>query len=160
MRLGSIVATALVVAGCATYGGSSMFAGGSTEAEVRATMGAPALTFDEGGGAKRLVYPRGPLGLETYMADIAPDGRVVSMRNVLKDDTFYGVHAGMTKDEILRLIGPPGDRMAYPLSHTHSWDYRYMDTWGYRAIFSVTFNEQDVVVSKFTQRIERERGPR
>ena len=159
MRNVLILAVAATLAGCASYGGSSIVPGGSTETEVRATMGAPALAFDEGGG-KRLVYPRGPLGLETYMADIGPDGRVVSVANVLKDETFYQVRAGMTKDEILRLIGPPGETMAFPRSQTHAWDYRYMDTWGYRAIFSVTFNAQDVVVSKFTQRIERDKGPR
>ena len=159
MRNVLLLAAATALAGCASYGGSSIVPGGSTESEVRATMGAPALTFDEGGG-KRLVYPRGPLGLETYMADIGPDGRVVSVANVLKDETFYHVLAGMTKDEILRLIGPPGETMAFPRSQTHAWDYRYMDTWGYRAIFSVTFNAQDVVVSKFTQRIERDKGPR
>jgi len=160
MRNVLLLAAAAALAGCASYGSSSLIPSGSTESEVRATMGAPALTFDEDGGSKRLVYPRGPLGLETYMADIGPDGRVVSVANVLKDETFYRVHAGMTKDEILRLIGPPGETMAFPRSQTHAWDYRYMDTWGYRAIFSVTFNAQDVVVSKFTQRIERDKGPR
>lgn len=157
MRIASIAAVAFALAGCASYGRLSS---ASTESEVRASMGAPAMTFDEAGGAKRLVYPRGPLGVETLMADIGPDGRVRSFGNVLKDDTFFQVHAGMTKDEILRLIGPPGETMAFPRNHTHAWDYRYMDTWGYRAIFSVTFNDQDVVVSKFTQRLERERGPR
>jgi len=159
MRNVLFLVAAAALAGCASYGGASLVPGGSTEAEVRATMGTPALTFDEG-GARRLVYPRGPLGLETYMADIGPDGRVVSVGNVLRDETFFQVRPGMTKDEILRLIGPPGETMAFPRSQTHAWDYRYMDTWGYRAIFSVTFNAQDVVVSKFTQRIERDKGPR
>jgi len=160
MRNAPFLAATLALAGCAAYDGHNLVPGGSTESELRATMGAPALTFDQGGGGKRLVYPRGPLGLETYMADIGPDGRVVSIGNALRDETFYRVQAGMTKDEILRLIGPPGETMAFPRSQTHAWDYRYMDTWGYRAIFSVTFNAQDVVVSKFTQRIERDKGQR
>jgi len=160
MKSLAILAAALLAGGCASYSGMSLVPGQSSETEVRATMGTPALAFDEGGGARRLVYPRGPLGLETFMVDIGPDGRVRSIGNVLDDATFYQVQAGMTKDEILRLIGPPGETMGFPLSRTHAWDYRYMDTWGYLAIFSVTFNEQDVVVSKFTQRIERDKGHR
>jgi len=148
----------VLLAGCASYGGSSLVKNQSTEAEVRGTMGVPAIVFDTGGGTKRLVYPRGPLGLETFMADVGPDGRVISIRNVLNDETFVHIRPGMTKDEVLRMIGPPGETMGFQLSRTHAWDYRFQDTWGYRAIFSVTFNERDIVVSKFVQRIEREKG--
>jgi len=158
MKLLAILLAAVLAAGCASYGGSSLVPGQSTETEVRGVMGAPALAFETGNGTRRLVYPRGPLGVETFMADIGPDGRVASIRNVLNDETFYQVRAGMTKDEVLRLIGPPGETMGFDRNRTHAWDYRYVDTWGYRAIFSVTFNDQDVVVSKFTQRLERERG--
>jgi len=157
MRLLAILGT-LALTGCASYSGSSLVMNQSNEAEVRATMGQPALTFDTGAGAKRLVYPRGPLGVETFMADIGPDGRVVSIRNALNDDTFFQIRPGMTKDEVLRLIGPPGETMAFTLSRTHAWDYRFVDTWGYRAIFSVTFNAQDIVLSKIAQRIEHEKG--
>ena len=52
----------------------------------------------------------------------------------------------------------PGETMAFPRNNTHAWDYRFVDTWGYRSIFSVTFNAQDIVVSKIAQRIEREKG--
>ena len=45
--------------------------------------------------------------------------------------------------------------MRFGLSNTYAWDWRYVDTWGYTAIFSVTFDAQDRVVSKITQRIER-----
>ena len=160
MRNTMFVAAALLAASCAAYDGYNLRPGESSEADVRGVMGAPAMEFANPDGSRRLVYPRGPLGVQTYMADIRPDGRVLSVSNALKDETFYNIRPGMTKEEILRLIGPPGDTMGYPLSHTHSWDYRYIDTWGYRAIFSVTFDAQDVVVSKFTQRIERERGLR
>lgn len=159
MRPALILAVALLAAGCASYGGSSLVPGKSTEGEVRGVMGSPALAFDHGDGSKRLLYPRGPLGVETYAVEIGPDGRMTSVRNVLNDDTFYQIRPGLTRDEILRLIGPPGDTMAFPRMRQYAWDYRFVDTWGYRAILSVTFNDQDVVVSKFTHRIERERGP-
>ena len=157
MKIPAILFTAFLE-GCASYGGSSLVMNQSTEAEVRATMGPPAVVFETGSGGKRLVYPRGPLGVETFMADVGPDGRVVSIRNALNDETFFQIRPGMTKDEVLRLIGPPGETMAFPRNNTHAWDYRFVDTWGYRSIFSVTFNAQDIVVSKIAQRIEREKG--
>ena len=60
----------------------------------------------------------------------------------------------MTEQDILRMIGPPGKTMPFPLSNTHAWDYRYVDTWGYTAVFSVTFDARGVVLSKLTTRIE------
>jgi hypothetical protein len=157
MRLAAAV-LATLLAGCASHGGRSLVPTQSTEAEVRATMGAPALVVPAEGGGKRLVYPRGPLGVETFMVDMGPDGRVVSIHNALNDETFFHIRPGMTKEEVLRLIGPPGETMAFPRNNTHAWDYRFVDTWGYRSIFSVTFNAQDIVVSKIAQRIEREKG--
>jgi hypothetical protein len=132
--------------------------GVATEAEVRGTMGAPALVFDQPDGSRRLAFPRGPLGTRTFMADVGPDRKLLAITQVLQDDTFYRVQPGLTREDVLRMIGPPGDTMAFPRSNTYAWDYRYMDTWGYIAIFSVTFDRNGIVVSKISQRVERDRG--
>ena len=150
--------TLAVLAGCASYSGHGLAPGVATEAEVRATMGAPAAEFAREDGGRTLAYPRGPLGTQTYMADLGRDGRLVAIRPVLGDDSFWRIQPGMTRDDVLRMIGPPGQTMAFSLSDTYAWDYRYVDTWGYLAIFSVTFDRRDIVVSKFTQRIERDKG--
>jgi hypothetical protein len=63
------------------------------------------------------------------------------------------VKAGLTEKDIQRLIGPPAQVIPFALSNTHAWDYRYMDTWGYLAIFSVTFDANGIVVSKSKARI-------
>jgi hypothetical protein len=159
MRFLPFLLAAAACAGCASYDGYALRPGVSTEAEVRGTMGAPAAEFTNSDGSRRLAYPRGPLGTQTYMADVGPDGKVVAVRNVLNDDTFYQVRPGMTRDEILRLIGPPGEAMRFSRLQQDSWEYRYVDTWGYRAFFSVNFDDNGIVVSKFTRRIERDRGP-
>lgn len=153
-----IVLVGLLGAGCASYDGNTLKPGVSTEAEVRGVMGQPRAEFPALDGSRRLAYPHGPLGAQTFMAEVGPDGRVRSVRQVLNDETFHQVQAGMTRDEILQLIGPPGDTMAFSRLRQTSWEWRYVDTWGYRAIFSVNFGEGGVVVSKFTRRIERERG--
>jgi hypothetical protein len=153
-----LFAAMLVVGGCASYDGRGLRAGVSSESDVRGIMGAPAAEFTADDGSRRLIYPRGPLGTRTYVAEVGADHALRSVRQVLNDDTFHHIQPGQTRDDVLRLIGPPGDTMAYPLSGNYSWDYRYTDTWGYLAIFSVTFDRNGMVVSKISQRIERDRG--
>ena len=156
MKFRFAMLAALALAGCASYTGRSL-PPGATEAEVRAAMGNPAAVYANADGSRRLAYPKGPYGTETYMADIGPDGRLASVRNALSDDTFFQIRPGMHRDEVLRLIGPPSDSMAFPRQGHYALDWRFIDTWGYTAIFSVTFDGRDVVVSKISQRLERER---
>jgi SmpA/OmlA family protein len=152
------LAVASWAAGCASYSGYGLKPGISTEAEVRGTMGAPAAEFVAADGSRQLAYPRGPLGTRTFMAEVGPDRVLRSVKQVLDDDTFYRIQPGLTREEVMRLIGPPGETMSFPLSGNYAWDYRYVDTWGYLAIFSVTFDRNGIVVSKISQRIDRDRS--
>jgi hypothetical protein len=145
---------ALTCAACA-YDGHTLQPGVSTEAEVRNVMGAPVGEYRANDGSRILAYPKGPLGTQTYMAEVGPDGVFRSVRQVLNDDTFNQIVPGLTRDQILNLIGPPGETMSFALSGQVAWDYRYTDNWGYTAIFSVAFDGNGVVVSKFKRRIER-----
>ena len=91
----------LLVAACASYDGYSLRAGVSTESEVRSVMGMPANEFANADGSKRLAYPRGPLGTQTYMADVDTDGILKAVTPVLRDETFYRVQPGLTRDDIV-----------------------------------------------------------
>ena len=146
---------ALFVAACASYSGYGLKPGSSSEDDVRRAMGAPAMTFDNPDGSRELVYPRGPMGNETYIAHVARGGTLQSIDQVLNDGTFDVLPMGITEEEVLRRLGPPRETMAFALSHTHAWDWKYRDYWGYEAIFSVTFDAQGRALSKFKQRIER-----
>ena len=150
----------LVLAACVSYNGAGLQPGVATEAQVRGAMGAPAAEFANADGSRELAYPRGPLGTQTFMADLGGDGRLQRIRQVLNDDVFNRVQPGIGREDVMRLIGPPGQRMAFPLSGNDAWDYRYVDSWGYIAVFSVTFNHDGIVVSKISQRVERDRGAR
>lgn len=70
----------------------------------------------------------------------------------IDDAVIQKVHAGQTEEEIAALIGAPDTTVRFPLSHTVAWDYKYRDTWGYDAVFSVTFGEERTVLSKFNGR--------
>jgi hypothetical protein len=158
MKTPVLALAALLGASCATYDGHSLRPGVSTEADVLGLMGRPAVAYVTADGTRRLAYPRGPLGTQTYMVELGPDGRVRDVRNALTDETFHQISAGMTRDEVLSLIGPPGDAMHFSRLDQESWEYRFVDTWGYRAIFSVNFDRNGLVVSKFSRRLERDRG--
>jgi hypothetical protein len=147
---------AAALCGCAAYDGFTLRAGAS-EAEVRGVMGTPAMEFRDADGSKELVYPRGPMGRQTFVAEVGSDGRLRAVRGVLTDDTFNRIQPGMTQDEILRMIGPPRDTERFARLDQTAWDWKYTDTWGYPSIFSVMFDREGRVVSKFSRRIEREK---
>jgi len=155
MKTISLIALALGLADCAAYDGHTLRAGASTEAEVRNVMGAPAVEYSDPDGSKVLAYPRGPLGTQTYMAQVGKDGTLEGVRQALTDDTFNRIRPGLTRDDVLRMIGPPGETMFFSRLNQDSWGYRYKDTWGYLAVFSVNFDANGVVVSKFSRRIDR-----
>jgi hypothetical protein len=93
------------------------------------------------------------------MADLGPDGRLIVVRQALGEDTFRRISAGTTRDEVLRLIGPPSDTMAFERMGQVAWMWRFRDLWGYTADYSVTFDSRWIAVSTFTTRLERERRP-
>ena len=69
------------------------------------------------------------------------------------DAFFQRVEMGMTTDEVLRRLGPPDESMRFPLSGSSAWDYRYYDTWGYLAMYSITFGPDGRAASRFSRRL-------
>lgn len=69
------------------------------------------------------------------------------------DAVFAQVRAGMTKDEVRALLGPPDEVMPFPLSRTDSWGYYYWDGFGYYTLGSATFAADGHVVSTFARRL-------
>lgn len=156
MRAAPLLAP-LLLAACASYDGLGLRPGVASEGEVRRTMGEPAIELGNPDGSRQMAYPRGPFGNQTYMVQVGKDGLLQSIRQVLTDDNFYRIQPGQTRDDVLRLIGPPLETMEFPRLHQVAWDYRYQDTWGYVAIFSVMFDEQGQVVGRHSRRLERDR---
>jgi outer membrane protein assembly factor BamE (lipoprotein component of BamABCDE complex) len=72
--------------------------------------------------------------------------------HVLNDATFQAIRPGMTAREVLALIGAPQSKARFESTRTTAWDYRFRDSWGYSATFSVILDDADVVVGKFTAR--------
>ena len=129
-----------LLAGCASYSGRGLEPGISTETEVREVMGASAASWETPGGSV-LAYPRGPLGVETFLVRFDESGKLALIEQVLDEEHFAQIKADLTRDDVLHLIGPPFQILAFPGMNEVSWDYRFRDLWGYSTIFSAIFDE-------------------
>jgi hypothetical protein len=142
MRRLAALAVLATLSACAGYAGLGLQPGEARLADVEKRLGKPALRWQEPDGTQRLVYPRGPLGFHTYMAHIAADGRLLRIENVLDEQGFAAIRPGMSKDEVLRAIGPPDPSatMYFAARDELVWDWRYCDTWSSPARFYVLFD--------------------
>jgi len=84
-------------------------AAGQTEADAVALLGRTTGRYELPGGGQRLEFARGPAGRHTWMVDLDAGGRVLRAEQVLDPAHFARVQHGMTRDELLRLLGRPGD---------------------------------------------------
>jgi hypothetical protein len=154
LRLATLFLTALL-SGCAGFTASGLVPGVSTEAQVRAALGEPTLVVPGPEGTKALAYTTGPLGVQTWMARIGADGRLVLLEQVLINEQLQRIQPGVTTaDGVLQLIGPPWRRVAFERKRQVAWDYRLQDTWGYYVDFSVMVDEKGTVAETAYVRVE------
>lgn len=100
-----LLALAAMLAGCASpVAGLSP---GLPQAEVLARMGPATASYDMAGGGRRLEFANGPHGRTTWMVDVGADGRLQRFEQVLDERHFARVEDGMSRDDLLRLLGRP-----------------------------------------------------
>jgi hypothetical protein len=122
--------------------------GVSTLDDVRQQMGKPETerVFDD--GSRRLEYPRGPQGLNTYMVDIGPSGRLVAITQVLTAENFAKIRVGMNEDEVRQLLGKPGQIAAFRLKKETVWSWKWLEGGvTQEAYFNVHFGPDERVVT-------------
>lgn len=144
------VTTWAVVSGCDSRKISELEEGVATEADVRARFGEPAAVYPEDNGARTFEYPRQPEGQVNYMITIGTDGKMSSLRQVLKEASFAKVVPGMDKAQLRRLLGRPATTQAYPLKQEEVWDWRFRHENNESRLFSVTLDKNGIVVSSAT----------
>jgi hypothetical protein len=137
----SLMAT-LLLAACASYSGHGLKPGEAQLDEVEAQMGQPAMRWQNTDGSIQLAYPRGPAGLHTYMVNFGPDARLLGIANVLDEQHFALIRAGMTQNEVLRLIGPPIEHRSvyFKARDELAWEWRFREVYGNPARFAVLFD--------------------
>ena len=148
----AILIVTMLLSSCAWYSGYGLKPGVATEPQVREAMGQPAATWSTPAG-EVWAYPRGPLGTETFLVRFDENGKLAEIQQVLRDERFDQIYAGMTRDDVLHLIGPPFQTTTFSGTDQTAWDYHYRDDSAQSALFSVMFNNSGVVVWTFKQRL-------
>lgn len=124
--LGTVICVAaLLLGGCAGPGWTRLEPG-LDEAAVTARWGQPTGRHALPDGT-RLEYATGPYGQETWMVDLDRGGRVVRARQVLEYMALQGMQAdlpGMSREELVRTIGRPGERRSGGRAGGEVWSWR------------------------------------
>ena len=126
-HLMSVALLATALASCAVFGPPDIRPG-QTEAEVRGVFGNPSARYAMPDAATRLEFATGPFGRTTWMVDLDAAGRVTAARQVLNEASFADFQArapGMTRDELLRTLGRPGERRPGGWQGGEVWSWRY-----------------------------------
>src|SRR5437660_10270921 len=124
-----------LAAGCA---GFSAINPGASAPQVETLVGPPASVWKNADGSEVWEYPMGPTGVQTFMVDIGPDRAVRAVRQVLTEEYFAKVVAGMSREDVRRLLGRPKEVWYFPARDEEVWVWRYFEI-TYR-FFNVLFD--------------------
>ena len=144
IRVWAAAALLALVAGCAGYAGSNLVAGRSTDAQVRASMGQPAMVAHVG-GETWLYYPRGEFARQTFVARIGPDGTLRGIEQRLDVANISKIQIGKSNMEDVRLLfGPPHQITYFALSKRTVWEYNILDN-PTKRLLEVQFSDDGIV---------------
>ena len=152
-----LVAGAALVAGCASYDGRGLQPGVSSVDEVVSVMGKPAMQWKDPDGRMQLAYPRGPEGLQTFMAFVDAQGRLERIEGVLGTKHFARIEPGKSDQAaILRLLGPsqPQWTMYFKARDELAWEWRFCNSWNEQSRFDVLFDGTTGIVRSTLQLTE------
>jgi hypothetical protein len=126
-KFAGMLAGALLLAGCASFDGSSLVAGKATRAEVEATMGRPAEVLPRANGDTLLYYSRLPFGREMYVATLGADGVLRGIEQRLTRENIAKVKEGMRAKEVRELLGPPYQAVRMERLQRDVWEYPWRE---------------------------------
>ena len=132
-----------VLTSCSSYSPTSEMTGLPSDAVIQ-RMGAPTIRMSDDNGL-RLFFARGPFGKHTYIIYFSSEDKLIRSEQVLTEPMFSLIKPGMTKLEVLNLIGPSKIIMGGGKRSWTVWSYRYENSlcrW-----FQVEFNSADLVKS-------------
>jgi hypothetical protein len=139
---GLLAALGLLLSGCASY--PSNIAPGMTKGEVIGRFGKPAADSSSDSG-EVLVYSTAPMGDRAFAAFLDASGTVTAVQQVLTLARFGKIESGVwTETSVLDNFGIPADRRN--IRGNLVWDYRYRELDVYHSLFTITFDDQGVVL--------------
>lgn len=114
----------LLAAGCAGYSPAALQPGASAD-EVTQSLGKPTGEYGAADGGRRLEFAHGPFGYHTFMVDLDAQGRMTGWSQVLTEENFNTLHAGMAQADVLSRIGHPSESSTIAWQKRALWSYRY-----------------------------------
>ena len=134
----------MLIFGCASYDGSSLIAGKSTEADILALMGPPDEKVTLASGDIEWFYTR-PAGKQTYAITIGPDGRFRSSEQRLDRTYIDRIRRDTwTMQDVRALLGPPEQVTRFERQKRDVWTYRWRD-YADRRVLYVQFSYDGIV---------------
>lgn len=121
-----LVSLLMVCVGCVSYAPSMSLTGQNREAVIKA-MGPPHSEVVQPNGL-RLVYPRGPAGKNTFFVHLDTSGRVTHWEDVLVASNFQRITPGMTREEVVNLIGPSLNYWSVAKGNHTIWNYPFVNS--------------------------------
>jgi outer membrane protein assembly factor BamE (lipoprotein component of BamABCDE complex) len=126
-RIWLLLFACAALAGCAAQQPRNLSAGMTTD-EVSARAGKPAGTGRLPSGEEYWDYSQQPFGYRIDRVTFTPEGRVRDVRNLLTEENFKSLQAGMTPEQVVAILGPsPASEQRAYAGGTKSWTYRYRD---------------------------------
>jgi hypothetical protein len=122
LRTALFLPLALFTGGCANF---SALPAGAPAQEVAARVGTPGTVWKNPDGSELWEYPQGPLGRQTFMVTMGSDHAMREIHQVLSDEYFSKVQVGMSRDEVRRILGRPGEIAFFDERGEETWSWRY-----------------------------------
>ena len=118
---------------------------GDPVAVVQQKMGKPTAVY-QAGPDQVFEYATGPMGQQTFMARVGPDGRLLSWEQVLTSEKFATVKVdAATRDDMLLAFGRPAEKSRVAMHDYEVWSYRYKEAGVWNSLMHVHFDRQVVV---------------
>lgn len=124
---GMLLAVAVALSGCDAQREKMLQEGVSTEADVRMQYGEPEKVWDGPDGGTVLEYNRQPAGHRNYMITLDREGRLYRIDQVLRQENFQRIEAGMPRQEVRMMLGKPAQEEKFPLKNETWLSWRYLD---------------------------------
>lgn len=139
---------AILLPACDAFNIDRLKPGVSTAAEVRERMGTPGMEWRNDDGGVTWEYSRQPNGSQCFMLTIGADGILRGIEQVLRDDNLARVAAGMSHDQVRRLLGKPRSTINFSLKNEEVWDWKIGTTLSQADVyFNVHFDAAGKVVA-------------
>jgi hypothetical protein len=139
-----MLTTVLSLAGCAALMRTPPVPGDTRDA-VLAKFGKPTASYPTPQG-EVIEYAFGPMGQQTWMARMGPDGRLARFEQVLTDDKFGTLKIdAATKADVLRTVGRPAETSYLDLPDLEVWSYRYRESGVWNSMMHLHFNRSGIL---------------